>query len=81
MMIFEFIFYKMFQAYSKKKDMPVYSTMLYMFVLKFMIIILGMIILRRVLGDNNFFVKASLEYPIWVISILLTKTPLLFLIW
>lgn len=66
MRFFEYIFYRMYTAYSRKKDWPFLSTVIYMFVLKFMIVLLGLIITRHFLGDGDSFVQKLLHNEDWL---------------
>ena len=70
MNIFNFLFYRMLTAYKKKRDMPIFNTTLYMFILKFMLLIVFLVLLRTLFGTENFIIRLSLEHSVWFFSIL-----------
>lgn len=55
----------MYKAYERSKDMPVFSTFLYMFILKFSAGIALLILLSQLLGEDNTFIEFTRRQPLY----------------
>ena len=71
MKFFEYLYYRMYDAYMKKNDSPIIRASLYISVFLFVLIILLLVFLERILLIGNFCIESQINiikgsYVFWI---------------